>query len=102
MPANFRLDLESIVGADAVSSSVAWGGGVGTFAIRGDDFDSGTYTLEVSYDGGTNWQAVGSDTTLTAEGNGNFQLPAGVLLRVDCNGSAAIDVVVSILPHEQA
>ncbi len=102
MPANFRLDAHAIVGADAQSPVVAWGGGVGTFAARGSDFDTGTYTLEVSYDQGGNWQAVGTETTLTAEGHGNFQLPAGALLRVDADGNGSIDIIVWILPHEQA
>ena len=102
MPALFRLDAEAIAGADAQSSVISWGGGLGTFAAWGVDFDTGTYTLQVSYDNGTTWLAVGTDTTLTAAGNGNFVLPEGVLLRIDADGNGAIDISVSILPHDQA
>lgn len=99
MPANHRLDNEAIVGADAQSAVIAWGGGLGTYAAWGSDFDTGTYTLQVSYDNGTTWIAVGSDTTLTAAGHGNFDLPPGVLVRVDANGNGSIDITVTIRPR---
>lgn len=96
----FRLD--AIVHTDDDDSTVVitWGGGVGTFAIQGI-IDGATMNLEVSYDSGTTWFAVGADTSLAAApGHGNFDLPADVLLRgTSAGGSSAVDLVVWILPR---
>ncbi len=86
--------------ADAGSTAIiAWGGGVGTFAATGT-IDGASMNLEVSYDNGVSWLAVGSDTSLAAVGHGNFDLPAGVLLRAtSAGGSGAVDLLVYILPR---
>ena len=83
---------------DGVTAVVAWRGGRGTAAAYGT-FGSGTATLEVSYDGGTTWFAVGSDTALTEDGHGNFELPSAVQLRWDLDGASTPDVEFQIIPH---
>lgn len=99
MPAYHRMDGVSHTDDDGSTASIAWGGGVGTFAITGV-IDGATMNLEVSYDGGTTWFAVGTDTSLAAVGHGNFDLPEGVLLRAtSAGGSSAVVLVVYILPR---
>ena len=75
-----RLTLLSSVSTNSSGDAVQLTGGVMTFAAWGT-WDTATVTLEYSPDGGTTWIAVGSDTTLTADGVANFQLPAGTYIR---------------------
>lgn len=75
-----RLILLSSVSTDSSGDAAMLTGGVHTFAAWGT-WDGATVTLEYSPDGGTTWIAVGSDTTLTANGVANFQLAAGMYVR---------------------
>ncbi len=95
----FRLDGDVHTDDDGSTPEVAWGGGVGTFAVTGT-IDGATMNLEVSYDNGTTWIAVGSDTSLSAVGHGNFDLPQDVLLRgTSAGGAAAVNLLIYILPR---
>lgn len=99
MPALFRMDGVAFALDAGASASIAWGGGVGTFAATGT-IDSATLALQASYDNGTTWIPVGDDTTLAAVGHGNFDLPPDVLLRVNSSGGqGSVAMVLYILPR---
>lgn len=70
--------LNGTLTADGDSAVAAWPGGVGELTVQ-DDLGGGTATLYFSQDGGTNWDAVGTDTTLSATGGGIFRKGAGSL-----------------------
>lgn len=89
------VSLTETLAADGSTASVEWPGGLGTFAAYGS-FGGGTFSLEVSFDGGTTWFAVGTDTDLTADGAGNFSLPAEVLLRATLSGATTPSVTGEI------
>jgi hypothetical protein len=74
-----------------------WTGGRGNFSVSGT-FDSATVKLQYSRDG-TNWLDVGSDTTLTAAGGGNFDLPGGTHLRVNSAGGGGSLSVIAHVAH---
>ena len=58
------------------SAGLTWKGGKGTLDVIGA-FDTATATLQTSINGGTTWVTVGSDTTFTTAGVGNFELGGG-------------------------
>jgi len=62
--------------ASATGSAAQWGGGAGVFSACGT-FSGATVTLQFLGPDGSTWVAVGSDTTLTANGGGGFVLPPG-------------------------
>lgn len=75
--------------ASATSNPVAWPGGPGTFLATAT-FGGGTVKLQVMSPDGTNYIDVGSDTTLTAAGGGNFELPPGAMIRVNIATATAV------------
>lgn len=68
----------------ATGGSKPWPGGRGTFSVAGT-FGGATATLEMLGPDGATWFAVGTDTTKTQAGAGNFDLPP-CLLRVALTG----------------
>ena len=84
--------MASPITSDGQTETIAWPGGEGTFLTQDTAAGTyGTFTLQYSMDGGTTWTAVSTDTTLTASGGGNFQLP-NVLLRGDLSGSSGASI----------
>ena len=68
-----------------------WEGGEGTFLAADSAAGTfGTFTLEWTLDG-TTWTAVSTDTTLSANGGGNFQMPQ-IQLRVNLSGSSGANI----------
>lgn len=64
--------------------------GYGTAGASGT-FGSGTVTLQKKH--ASDWVAVGDNTTLTAAGDGNFQMqPGGIKLRFNVAGSSGADI----------
>lgn len=90
-----QIDLLGANGidADASGDAIGWNGGEGTLVVWATAFGGGTVTLELSPDEGTTWIAVGTETTLTANGAAGFKLAAGVQIRATLSGSAAADAV---------
>lgn len=65
--------LDFLSNGSATSGALQWRGGPGTFLVKATGF--GTVKLQVLLPDGATWFDVGSDTTLTADGGGNFDLP---------------------------
>lgn len=80
-------------GSSATGSGVSWRGGRGTFYVVGT-FGGTTASMQWSPDSGTTWIDVGTDTILTANGQGNFELPA-CTIRCELDGGSSISVASS-------
>lgn len=77
LTSNDNYDLAGQTGTDGDNGS-RWLGGKGSFSLDVATADSAVVTLQASFDDGTDWKAVGSDTTFTAATAGhlgNFELP---------------------------
>ncbi len=74
------MPYKSAVDVDPVTANGnyyrSWSGGRGIFRITGT-WDTATATLSVLQPDGSTYLAVGTDTTLTADGAGQFFLAAG-------------------------
>lgn len=77
----------------ATTAAFTWRGGKGTF-LAVATFGGGTVKLQTLGPDGTTWIDAGTDTTLTAAGGGNFELPAGQL-RVNVATATAVYAVVA-------
>lgn len=64
----------------ATTGAVSWEGGAGTFSAEAT-WGGGSVSLQTQTGNGT-WVAVGTDTTMTANGIAGFILPRGALIRV--------------------
>jgi hypothetical protein len=65
---------------------MSWPGGKGTFNVVGT-FGGTSAILQFLGADGTTWIAAGTDTTLSAGGAGNFDLPA-VSIRANLSGGS--------------
>jgi hypothetical protein len=79
--------LDLLANASATGASMTWRGGKGSFLVRAASY--GTVTLQFLGPDGTTWIAAGSDTTLTADGGGNFELPPGQI-RAAISGATGV------------
>jgi len=58
----------------ATTSSFIWPGGKGSFRARSASWGGGSASLEMLLPDQATWVAVGTDTTKTSDGGGNFEL----------------------------
>lgn len=82
-PQNGTLLLLS--NATATGSAFEWYGGKGTFCVVGT-FGGATVKLQMLGPDASTWVDVGSSTTLTAAGVGNFECAAGSIKAVITGG----------------
>jgi len=75
--ADERLDLLTNQAADVNGASFIWPGGRGSFYASATSFGGGTVKLQTTTPQTGTWVDVDNDTTLTANGHGNFDLPPG-------------------------
>lgn len=68
-------NLALLSNASATGSALQWPGGRGVFSASAT-WGGGTVKLQYLGPDGTTWIDAGSDTTLTANGGGVFELPA--------------------------
>lgn len=68
-----RLDL--LTNASATGAGQLWPGGRGVFSVAAT-FGGGTVKLQYLLPDNSSWADAGTDTTLTANGGGGFELPA--------------------------
>jgi len=78
--------------ASATGAWILWPGGKGTF-LASATFGGGTVKLQVMGPDGSTAIDVGANTTLTAAGGGNFELPRCYLR---CNIATATAVYASV------
>lgn len=71
--------LRFIDAGTATSGALTWRGGRGSFLAHATAWNGATCTLQTLGPDNTTWIAAGTDTTLTADGGGNFELPPGQL-----------------------
>lgn len=86
----------AVPAANGQGAAQSWRGGWGTVWCSGT-FDSGTVTLQVSYDDGASYQTAkddaGSDVTFSAAGHAQIAYAGTPLLRASLSGSGgATDV----------
>lgn len=60
--------------ASATGDPILWPGGKGSFFAQAT-WGGGSVKLQYMGPNGTDYEDVGSDTSLTADGGGNFELP---------------------------
>lgn len=72
--------------ASATGEWVQWGGGTGVFTAVGT-FGGATVTLQYKGPDGSTAVAMGTDTTLTANGGGGFIYPPGQIRAAVSGGS---------------
>lgn len=77
----------------ATTAAFNWRGGKGSLIVHAT-WGGGTVKLQMLAADNTTWIDVGTDTTLTADGGGNFELPAGQL-RVNVATATAVYAVVA-------
>ena len=82
--------------ADGNSTTYTWNGGVGSFLVTGT-LGTATVKLQMAVTGTTVWTDVGNDTTLTAAGIGNFQLPTCKLRANLSSNSTATNADADVL-----
>ncbi len=75
---------------------VQWEGGKGSFFCQAT-WGGGSVTLQYMGPDGSTWEAVGTDTTLTADGGGNFELPQ-CHLRISVVTATGVTAKASPLP----
>lgn len=61
--------------AAATGDAVQWPGGRGVFSVSATDFDGNTISLQAILPDGATYLNTGTNTTLTANGFGGFDLP---------------------------
>lgn len=80
------------------SGETLWPGGTGMFTAEAT-WGGGTVTLQVKSFNGT-WIAVGSDTTMTANGAARFTLPKGVKIRAAIATATAVYAAATVMSEE--
>ena len=85
----------AVPAANGQGAAQTWRGGWGVVWCSipaGGKFDSGTVTLQVSYDAGVSYQTAkddaGSDITFAAAGHAQIAYPGAPLLRASLAGSS--------------
>ena len=80
--------------ASGDTTVVNWSGGEGFYSARGT-WGSGTTTLYISFDGGSNYISAGTDGVLTADGVVRFTVPA-CKLKVTLSGATSPSLAVTV------
>jgi hypothetical protein len=88
-------NLEATVTADGNTSVPDWNGRLGAFLAAGA-FDGATLTLQHKV--GSSWVALGTETTLTAAGGGQFITPQSELRINVASAGAGTSVTVVVKP----
>lgn len=76
----------------ATTTGVQWDGGKGSFVVHAT-FGGGTVKLQYLSADATTWVDMGTDTTVTADGGGNFEI-GRCQLRVNVATATAVYVVI--------
>ena len=90
--------VDLLTNASSTSAEKPWPGGRGTFEVSGT-FGGATVYLQYMGPDGSTWLVAGANTTLTAAGGGNFDLPEG-RIRALVSGGSPSGLYASALPLE--
>jgi len=90
---SLRVNLLS--NASTTGVDMAWPGGIGSFICVGT-FGGSTVTLQLLGPNDTTYVNVGIDTTLTANGGGNFLLPPSKIRALVAGGSPSALYAVAV------
>ncbi len=100
MAALFPISARTLVLCENASATpsgdVVWPGGPGFFSAEAT-WGGGTVSLQTMSPNGT-WIAVGSDTTMTANGVAGFILPNGARIRVAITTATVVYSYVNPMP----
>ena len=88
--------IQMLSNASATSLAFTWKGGEGTFMAKAT-WGGGSVKLQVLAPDATTWIDVGTDTSLTADGGGNFALPAGAQIKATVATATAVYASVASL-----
>lgn len=84
--------------ASATGSACYWLGGKGSFIVHAT-FGGGTVKLQYLSADGTTWVDMGTETTLTADGGGNFEI-SPCYIRVNIATATGVYAVAGRIPNE--
>jgi hypothetical protein len=88
--------LRLIDNANATGAAMTWRGGRGSFLVHADTWNSATVKLQFLGPDHVTWIDAGSETTLAADGGGNFELPAGQLRAAVTGSPTAVYAVAAL------
>jgi hypothetical protein len=89
-----RIRLDLLNNASATGTAMEWPGGRGVFAAEAT-FGGGSVKLQWQLPNGT-WADVGTDTSLTANGAGGFELPNCIIRAAVATATAVYATAVGI------
>lgn len=81
--------------AKVTGPNVPWNGGMGVMTACGT-WDGATVTLQYLGPDNVTWITAGAATTLTANGNGAFYLPAATLRALVAGGDSSTAIYASV------
>ena len=87
--------IDMIENGAASSNEFIWPGGIGSFMVVGT-WGGATISLQYKAPDGSTFVDVGTDTTLTANGGGNFELPSCVI-KATVSGGPPSGVYASVI-----
>ncbi|HVY97884.1 MAG TPA: hypothetical protein VHA35_00180 [Dongiaceae bacterium] len=87
--------LNLIDNGNATGGAYVWNGGKGSFLVHADTWNGATVKLQVLGPDHLTWIDTGTDTTLTADGGGNFELPPGQLRAAVVGSPTAVYAVAA-------
>lgn len=84
-----------ISNGSATSAGIQWPGGKGSFIVKAT-WGGGTVKLQYLSADATTWVDMGTDTTLTADGGGNFEIGK---CQLRANVATATAVYAIVIPN---
>jgi hypothetical protein len=87
--------LRLIDNGSATGAGMTWRGGKGSFLAHADTWNGATVKLQFLGPDHATWVDAGTETTLTADGGGNFELPAGQLRAAVTGSPTAVYAVAA-------
>ena len=87
--------LKLIDNGNATGASMTWRGGKGSFLVHADTWNSATVKLQFLGPDRVTWIDAGAETTLAADGGGNFELPPGQLRAAIVGAPTAVYAVAA-------
>jgi len=87
--------LRLIDNGNVTGAAMTWRGGRGAFLVHCDTWNAATVKLQFLGPDRVTWIDAGLETTLTADGGGNFELPGGQLRAAVVGSPTAVYAVAA-------